>query len=299
MLSQHHENALTDIITFRRHDQSLTASAFDIHEIYSVVPSSQSDFVVDLVPDALSYPIVDGCDTPVSELILPTASTWSSNPSVTLPLERYRRDSQRHERVAVSVALGRACDLAVSDAAPVFRRSPAPSPSTGQGLELHVGHHEDDASRGTVGDAITVQSVVDPDEHDYQSLLRTYSLERWFVSSMERTQELAVGLQQTAARLPRPTTIIHQNSTPAPVTEATGGETDHNSPTQSSISLGHIEPDPTLDTNHNDNIDESIQAVKRSGFRLLVLPPNPFLTATKSNLPFHRYVLTLVPIQSS
>ncbi|OIW23800.1 hypothetical protein CONLIGDRAFT_110244 [Coniochaeta ligniaria NRRL 30616] len=277
---------------FYRHDQSLTASALNIDEVYSVVPSSPSAFVVDLVPHAPVRFMNDVRDTPIDELNLPTASSCSSNPSVALPLERYRRDSQRHERLAVSVALGRACDLAVANEAPVFWRSSAPSPSSGRGLELSIDHHGDNTRHGTVDDAITTQSVVDPDEHDAQSLLRTYSLERWFGSHMEKTQELAVELQQTAARPQRPMPVSHQVPKFTSGTRPTGGEADHNSPTQSSIILDPMEPDPTTETMKNKDTDESIEEFLLRNHKLLVPAPHLLLTATKPDHPCHRCVLT-------
>lgn len=229
-------------------------------------PSSPSAFVVDLVPETLARLMDDVRDMAAADekLNLPAPSSCSSHPSAVLPLERYRRDSQRHERVAVSVALGHACNLAVlDDAPPVFWRSAAPSPST------PLGRLQDNAARhDTVGDASTDQSVADPDERDPQSLLLgTYSLERWFGSHMEKSDELAVELQQNAAQAlpPCPAPASHQEPTSAPATQAPTRKAEHRTTTHSSsISLANpLEPEPPSATAENQDTDESIRQFQK------------------------------------
>lgn len=249
-----------------RHDQSLGTSAFNIREVYTVGPSSPSAFVVDLVPETPTRLMDDVRDSAAADEKpnLPAASSCSSHPSAVLPLERYRRDSQRHERVAVSVALGHACNLAVlDDAPPAFWRSAAPSPST------HLGRLQADAARhGTVGDASTDQSVADPDECDPRSLLGTYSLERWFGSHMEKSDELAVELQQNAAQAlpPCPTQASHQDPTSAPATQAPARKAEHRTTTHSSsISLeDFLEPEPPCAAAENQDTNESIGQFQRA-----------------------------------
>jgi hypothetical protein len=240
----------------------LRASAFDIDEIYAVRPLSPSDLVLDWMPDTLVSLIEDGCDAPGDDNNLPATSSWSNNPSITLPLERYRRDAQRHERVAVSLVLGQACHLAVSQDGSVFKRSPAPSPSSRRGLEASSEYID------VAGDAITARSEADPDDHDYQSLLRTYSLERWFGSTMEKTQELAVELLQHAgAHAPQSMAVAHRQPY-SRGTQPKGGEADRNSPS-SSISLSQIECDPAVEANEDKDTGESIQAFT-AAFKMLV-----------------------------
>lgn len=238
---------------FYRYDQSLRASALDIREVYFVTPTSPSALVVDFVPDDLASAIDDGRDGSGNGANLAAISSRSSDPSAVLPLERYLGATQPHERVAVSMAIGWPCDP-LAGSAPDFRRSHAPSPSTRRGLEVS-GNQIDVA-----GDATAARSVADPDDDDRQDQLKTYSLKRWFGSSMEKTQELAVALQQTTRVQPRrPTTASRQDPAPSSGPKPSGGEADHGSPV-SSISLGRIEPTTAPDANGDENIDADLQA---------------------------------------
>jgi hypothetical protein len=211
------------------------ASALDIHEIYTTVLSSPSSFMLDFEPDAAVGLIDAGTwqDTTAFELNVSATSSWTSTDSVVLPIERYRRDSQRHERLAVSVALGHPCSLAVLEDEPVFKRSPAPSPSTRLGLMIPNGQTGSNAAADW--EDATAKSVVDPDEHDYQSLLRTYSLERWFGATMEKPEELAVQLQHTAAYRPVPAPLSMGEPIPIPVGPDTISEAEYNRVSEESI----------------------------------------------------------------
>jgi hypothetical protein len=254
-----------------RHDRSIRASALNIREAYAVAPMSPSAFVVDLTPDTPVQLIAaeshhassdDGHD-------FPSVSTWTSTPSVILPLERYRRDSQRHEQLAVSVCFGRTCELvltdeSVSDCA-VFQRSLAPSPSTRRGLELSAGHLEG------VHDSISTRSVVDLEDDDYQTYLRTYSLVRWFGATMEKTQELAIELQQDTVHPSRKEHASYRGPISCAVTIPSGCEPDRDSPS-SSISLDRIEPDLALGAGGEEpSTDECLEAHK-AAYKMYVSP---------------------------
>jgi len=214
--------------------------------------------MVDPVPDNLPGLIDEGPHTSNDECNLPTVSTWSATPSTTSPLERFRLESQRHERVAVSVALGQPCEHVVSDASPfecyAFTRSPAPSPSSRRGL----GASGDDIEGS--GYAVTAGSVMSaPGYDDDQSLLKTYSLERWFGSTMEKTQELAVELQHPGAQ----STLLMPPSLQQPKSATddkfASDELNHEPPS-SSISLGRIDPGPMLEDDDDGITGESIRA---------------------------------------
>lgn len=239
----------------------MTASAFDIQEIYTAAPLSPSSFLVGFVPDTLTTYIDDGRhvyqyhqDKPDDDVNRPSLSSWASTHSDTLPLERYRQDSQRHERVAVSVALGRSCDMALPDDKPVFRRSAAPSPSTGRGLNIPGVH-----SKAAAG-AVTAQAIVDPDEHDHRG---PYSLERWYGSTMEKADELAVELQHTEPETRRPEPSSELDSDSAPL--KTDFKDDHQPPRSSLISHGVLEPDP--DVVNNRDTDESLRALSKDALK--------------------------------
>ncbi|KAB5549502.1 hypothetical protein GE09DRAFT_176181 [Coniochaeta sp. 2T2.1] len=242
-----------------RHDPTLTASALDIHEVFTVTPLSPSALVVDLVPDDLAMAADGGSDIPGLELGVPVIPSLSSSFGDALPLERYRRDLQRHERLAVSVALGQPCDLAQM---PVFRRSPAPSPSPGRVVVKFTDYHENKHCDVAADEAVTAQSVADVDENDNQGLLRTYSLERWFESPIEKSQELAVELQQATTRSPQPEASCHQHQTSALLPQL-GKHEKKNDSSITSIALDLIEPDPSFKPGENIDTDETLQAFNR------------------------------------
>lgn len=240
-----------------RYDQTLTASAFDIHEVYTVDPLSPSglmvDSAVDTLPQTLPSLLDDGRDVSGDEANLPAVSIWSSDCSAILPLDGYRRDTQRHERVAVSVALGWPRDIATSE--PAFRRSRAPSPSTERGLEIS------DVCIDVIHDVTAAHSVANLDDDDNQNPLKTYSLDRWFSSSMEKTQELAVVLQQPAVQPPHQTPASRQDSVPSTGRAPSGGPAEHDS-LVSSISLHPVEPDEAPESIGDMTTDEDLQAFK-------------------------------------
>jgi hypothetical protein len=67
------------------------------------------------------------------EFSLMALPAWAGTPDYRVPLEGYRLDSQRHERIAVFMALTQAYELDASDTSQsdaVFKRSSAPSPPT-------------------------------------------------------------------------------------------------------------------------------------------------------------------------
>ena len=232
---------------------------------------SPSALVVDLSPDDLAMAADNGSDISGLELGGPMIPSLTSSFSDTLPLERYRYDPQRHERVAVSVALGQSCDLDLSNV-PVFRRSPAPSPSSGRVLDISADYDLDNPIQDIAGDAVTAQSVADTEEHDYQGLLGTYSLDRWFNSTMDKTEELAVEIQHTHARSTRLEPSSHQLQASALAPQP--GE--HERKTNSSITFSgpdRIDPEPTRNAGENTDTNETITASKRN-LQLQVYPSN-------------------------
>lgn len=261
----------------------MKASAFEIREAYSAAPLSSSAFVVDLLPESLILTTLvdqeDHQETPNSGYHQPSPSSWSSTSSTALPLERYRHDSQRHERVAVSVALGRACHLTIAGEQPVFRRSAAPSPSSRRELGVGGVHHE------LTADAATAQSVIDPDEHDHQG---PYSLERWFGSTMEKADEIAVELQQAGDDIPQPARSADNEPTTVAVTKHSNGETHQETPTTSSISLECIAAD--TDANNNIDNDESLGAFTMEHYKQFVIPPQ-----TSQYSAYHRWCILTSP----
>lgn len=173
------------------------------------VLSSRSSSYVHLIPEtcflnskSIALHNSDQCDSD-DEHNVSSNTSWTSTPSVIAPLDRYECDEQRHEIIAVSLALGVRCKLARNKQRS-FTRSKAPSIPSGSSLLLPLPPQQ-------LSDTAEEKSVLGRDEERYKDLyVSTHPMTRYLEDSQPH-ERLAVKLRSSIAA--KPSSPTHPKST--------------------------------------------------------------------------------------
>lgn len=116
-----------------RHNPALDEPVVEAGKLHISVLSAPSTSLTDLIPEILfGFACDGGRNGSVGEALdVFREQSWTSALS---SIDRYRRDHQRHEQLAVSLAVGNPCDLPwaspTGEQAGLFARSLGPSPSS-------------------------------------------------------------------------------------------------------------------------------------------------------------------------
>jgi hypothetical protein len=218
--------------------------------------------------------------------------SWTSDLS---SIDRYRRDHQRHEQLAVSLAVDFPCDLTRSSAtceqAGLFARSLGPSPSTRKEPPVQEDPYLDNPYCESYYDpydqpedynpaAVDAKPAPEISFEKYQELMKIYFTSSHFDPSppaadkADDPAEQDKPLPQSTSNNPPTSPPKDPTPQPPPNPAATTTTQKQPSPTTPHLSPPDLEPEP--DTHDAADNDESLRTFTEQAYKRLVSPvPSP------------------------